>query len=60
MLSQRGLLRDMETLIATLKNVRLSGMQAQAEKIKVDTINTEIKSLKENKEVYKSVHGVRA
>ena len=43
-----------------LKKVRLSGMQAQAEKIKVDTINTQMKKLKENEEVYKSVHGVTA
>ena len=32
-------------------------MQAHAEKIIVDTINTQIKNLKENADVYKSVHG---
>ena len=31
-----------------LKKVRLSGMQAHAEKIIVDTISTQIKNLKEN------------
>ncbi len=41
-----------------LKKVRLlSGMQAHAEKIIVDTISTQIKNLKENADVYKSVHG---
>jgi hypothetical protein len=40
-----------------LKKVRLSGMQAHAEKIMVDTIGTQIKNLKENADVYKSVHG---
>ena len=40
-----------------LKKVRLSGMQAHAEKIIVDTISTQIKILKENADVYKSVHG---
>jgi hypothetical protein len=40
-----------------LKIVRLSGMQAHAEKIIVDTISTQIKNLKENADVYKSVHG---
>ena len=34
-----------------LKKVRLSGMQAHAEKIIVDTINTQIKNLKENADV---------
>jgi hypothetical protein len=32
-------------------------MQAHAEKIMVDTIGTQIKKLKENADVYKSVHG---
>ncbi len=32
-------------------------MQAHAEKILVDTIQTQIKHLRENAEVYKSVHG---
>jgi len=40
-----------------LKKVRLSGMQAHAEKIMVDTICTQIKNLKENADVYKSIHG---
>ena len=40
-----------------LTKVRLSGMQAHAEKIIVDTISTQIKNLKENADVYKSVHG---
>jgi len=43
-----------------LKKVRLSSMQSQAEKIIVDTINTQIKNLKENADVYKSVHGEKA
>jgi len=32
-------------------------MQAHAEKIMVDTIGTQIKNLKENADVYKSVYG---
>ena len=40
-----------------LKKVRLSGMQAHADKIIVDTISTQIKKLKENADVYKAVHG---
>jgi hypothetical protein len=40
-----------------LKKVRLTGMQAHAEKIMVDTISTQINNLKENADVYKSVHG---
>jgi hypothetical protein len=40
-----------------LKKVRLNGMQAHAEKIMVDTISTQIKNLKENVDVFKSVHG---
>jgi len=40
-----------------LKKVRLSSMQVHAEKIMVDTISTQIKNLKENADVYKSVHG---
>ena len=35
-----------------LKKVKLSGMQAHAEKIIVDTISTQIKNLKENADVY--------
>ena len=37
--------------------VRLSGMQAHAEKIIVHTFSTQIKNLKEHADVYKSVHG---
>ena len=40
-----------------LKKVRLSSMEAHAEKIMVNTISTQIKNLKENADVYKSVHG---
>ena len=40
-----------------LKKVRLSGMQAHADKIIVDTISTQIKNLKDNADVYKAVHG---
>jgi hypothetical protein len=40
-----------------LKKVRLSGMQAHAEKIIVHTFSTQIKNLKEHADVYKSVHG---
>ena len=40
-----------------LKKVRLSGMQAHADKIIVDTISTQIKNLKDNTDVYKAVHG---
>jgi len=43
-----------------LKKVRSSSMQAHAEKIMVDTISTQIKNLKENADVYKSVHGEKA
>ena len=39
-----------------LKKVRLRGMQAHAEKIIVNTISTQIKNLKENAHIYKSVH----
>ena len=35
-------------------------MQAHAEKIMVDTISAQIKNLKENVDVYKSVHGEKA
>ena len=35
-------------------------MQALAEKIIIDTINSQIKNLKENADVYKSVHGEKA
>ena len=43
-----------------LKKVRLSGMQAHPEKIIVDTISTQIRNLKENVNVYKSVNGETA
>jgi len=43
-----------------LKKVRLSGMQGHTEKIMVDTISTQITNLKENADVYKSVHGEKA
>ena len=42
-----------------LKKVKLSGMQAHAEKIIVDTISTQIKNLKENADVYKSVRPIK-
>ena len=35
-------------------------MQGHTEKIMVDTISTQIKNLKENADVYKSVHGEKA
>jgi hypothetical protein len=35
-----------------LKKVKLSGMQAHAENVIVDTISTQIKNLKENADVY--------
>ncbi len=40
-----------------MKKARVVGMQAHAEKILVDTIQTQIKNLRENTDVYKSVHG---
>ena len=40
-----------------LKKARVVGMQAQAEKIAIDTIQTKIRLLRENVDVYKSVHG---
>jgi hypothetical protein len=40
-----------------LKKVRVVGMQVHAEKIVVDTIQTQFKMLQENAEVYKSFHG---
>jgi len=43
-----------------LKKVRLSGMEAHAEKIMVNTISTQLTNLKENVYVYKSVHGEKA
>ena len=40
-----------------LKKARVVGMQAQAEKIAIDTIQTKIWLLRENVDVYRSVHG---
>jgi hypothetical protein len=40
-----------------MKKARVVGMQAHAEKIVVDTIQIQIKNLKENAEIYKSIHG---
>ena len=42
-----------------LKKMRLGGMQAHAEKSIVDTISTQIKNLKENADVYKSVRPIK-
>jgi len=40
-----------------LKKVRVVGMQAQAEKISIETIQTKLKLLRENADVYKLMHG---
>ena len=40
-----------------LKKARVVGMQAQAEKIAIDTIQTKIQLLRENADVYRSIHG---
>ncbi len=40
-----------------MKKARVVGMQAHKEKILVDIIQTQIKILRENADVYKSVHG---
>jgi hypothetical protein len=40
-----------------LKKVRVVGMQAQAKKISIETIQTKLKLLRENADVYKSMHG---
>jgi hypothetical protein len=40
-----------------LKKTRVVGMQAQAEKISIDTIQTKLKLLRENADVYKVMHG---
>jgi hypothetical protein len=40
-----------------MKKARVVGMQAHVEKILVDTIQTQNKKLRENADVYKSVHG---
>lgn len=41
----------------TMKKARVVGMQAQAEKIAVETIQTKLKLLNENADVYKTMHG---
>jgi len=40
-----------------MKKARVVGMQAQAEKIAVETIQTKLKLLNENADVYKAMHG---
>jgi hypothetical protein len=40
-----------------LKKARVVGIQAQAEKISIETIQTKLKLLRENADVYKSMHG---
>jgi hypothetical protein len=40
-----------------MKKARVVGMQAHTEKIVVDTIQIQIKNLRENADVYKSIHG---
>ena len=40
-----------------LKKARVVGMQAQAEKISIETIETKLKLLRENADVYKVMHG---
>ena len=40
-----------------LKKARVVRMQAQAEKISIDTIQTKLKLLRENADVYKVMHG---
>jgi hypothetical protein len=40
-----------------LKKARVVGMQAQAEKISIETIETKLKLLRENADVYKAMHG---
>ncbi len=40
-----------------MKKAWVVGMQAHAEKILVDTIQIQIKNLRENADVYKSIHG---
>jgi len=41
----------------TMKKARVVGMQAQAEKIAIETIQTKLKLLNENADVYKAMHG---
>jgi hypothetical protein len=40
-----------------MKKAQVVGMQAHAEKILVDTIQIQVKNLRENADVYKSIHG---
>jgi hypothetical protein len=40
-----------------LKKARVVGMQAQAEKLAIETIQTKLKLLRENADVYKLMHG---
>jgi hypothetical protein len=40
-----------------MKKARVVGMQVHSEKILVDTIQIQIKNLRENADVYKSIHG---
>jgi hypothetical protein len=42
-----------------LKKARVVGMQAQAKKISIETIQTKLKLLRENADVYKLLHGER-
>ena len=39
------------------KNARVVGIQVHVEKIGVDTIQTQIRNLQEDTDVYKSIHG---
>ena len=41
-----------------LKKARVVGMQAQVEKITIETIQTKLMLLKDNAEVYEAIHGV--
>ncbi len=40
-----------------MKKARVVGMQAQAEKILIETIQTKLKLLREHADVYKATHG---
>lgn len=40
-----------------MKKARIVGMQAQAEKIEIESIETKLKLLRENADVYKLMHG---
>ena len=40
-----------------MKKARVVGMQAQAEKIAIETIQTKLMLLRENADVYKAMHG---